>query len=254
MNYGDAIYNSYEYAKSSVTESIPRWFVLAAGIIIFPIIIGYLLRIAKGAKEEVSLHNFRNLFVQGIIGFIIVFVYIFIAIIAIAIIAIIFGGIFAVSLIGITGMDQSFLTGGWSAYGSIAALYGLIFLMYGIGIPVFFAYNIICITAFFRYARTSRIGEAFNFSAISSHIQSIGWFNFLLGLCGFQFVEIIVMYIIFGLCCLIMSPFLMGGLMTTIIICIILGFLLLLFFVPFEIFTIKFYSYLYDSGSSEIIE
>lgn len=254
MDYGNAISDSYVYTRSLIGENIPRWIVLALGVIIFPVIIGYLIRVAKGEEEKPNLDNFGELFIQGIIGFIIALVYGIIALVVIVVIAAIFilafGGIFGAGMMGSQVADMSFLGDGVFA-AVMAAMYGCMFLAYAIGIPLLFAYSVIVLCALFRYARTGQFGEAFNFNAITTHIRSIGWINFVTGLLIMQLFQAVLFYFFCAIGTLIAIPFIIGGIIAIMVLIVILAILFLLFVVVMEIFSVKYYSSLYDSGISD---
>jgi len=245
MNYGDTVWSSYSYTKKALCGHIPRWLALAAGIIIFPFIIGYLLRVVRGEEEPPTLGDLGELFIQGILGFLIMLVYMVIAMVILVIVCLIMAVVCILGLVGTTTFDPNFLTGGWSAFGSVAALYGFFFLLYAIAMPLLMAYSVFCLTALIRYARSGHISDAFRISAILEDIRSIGWLNLILGIWAVQLVVGIILYAAFGLSALVASPFIMGGMGMTLLAGVILLILWLLFLVPLQIFVMKFYADLY---------
>jgi hypothetical protein len=90
-----------------------------------------------------------------------------------------------------------------------------------------------------RFARTGSMGEAFNFSAIVSHIRRIGWLNYLIAL-----AVISVIGFIFGMLTNVFSLIPIIGDIIGLLVMIIL-------YVPFIIFTSRYAALVYDAGEEK---
>jgi len=184
MEIGKNLAASFEYAKEALVGKWVRWILLAIFSII-PIVnfitSGYVIRVLRGVKPAPELDDYVQLFIDGLLYFIIMLIWM-IPVIIIA--AIFFGGSFIAM---ITGSDAAILAG----------LGGML-----IGIPVVLIVAIICgLFAYIgvvRFARMEKFGEAFAFGAIMEKIAAIGWFNYVLALVVVGIV-IGVIYLVLGL-------------------------------------------------------
>jgi hypothetical protein len=210
MDIGKALNDSLEYAKDAVWGKWARWILLIVSTIIFPLILGYELEVYRGKKPAPELANWGKLFIDGILLFIIELIY------AIPVI------IVALVLIG---------SGVFLAITSPQALMAAVgTILVGVLVTVIVAF-IVCLFAVMgavRFARTGKVGEAFNFHAILEKIGKIGW--------GSYIISLIVVAIIAGIIGFILAiiPF--------------IGWLLVLIFDPaLVIFVARFITNLYDS-------
>jgi hypothetical protein len=178
MDYGNMVGDSFAYAKEGVWGKWSKWILLVISCIIFPLILGYMMRIFKGTKPSPELEQWGDLFIDGIKLFVVGLIY------AIPII------IIELLLLGSTYlMYISNPAAIMSALGSIVA--GLVVLLIvAIIIELFVA------TAYVRFARTNTFGEAFNFGAIMAHIGKIGWLAY--------FIALLIMVIIVGVISIIL--------------------------------------------------
>jgi hypothetical protein len=109
----------------------------------------------------------------------------------------------------------------------------MIFLLLAVVFAIFIA-----ITSFIgavRFARTGKIGEAFNFSAILTQIRRIGWVNYIVAL-----LIIGVIGFIFGMIFNILFIGSVIGLAVMFVIC-----------VPFIVFTSRFTALVYAYGEED---
>src|SRR5512136_1021146 len=165
MDIGKVLNDSLEYAKDAVWEKWVRWLLLIIMSVIFPLIWGYRVEVYRGKKPAPEPTNLVGLFVDGIKLLVIEFIYL----IPVFIVLIIFIGVGVLSLI--RGSPGAVIAGVGSILGGIL-----------VAIIVFIIVMLFAIVGAIRFARTGRMGEAFNFSAILDRIGKIGWGSYILAL------------------------------------------------------------------------
>ncbi len=217
MEVGKLVGDSFDYAKDGLVGKWVDWILLIISCIIFPLIMGYSVRVMKGATTAPKLEDWVGMFIDGLKLFIIALIY------AIPVLILLFFFVGAAILTAATasmtnpGYFITFLTG--------MMLYLLILVIVAVIIWLIEA------TAFVRFARTGSMGEAFNFSAVFAQIGKIGWLSYIIAL--------IVMAIIIGIiaCILSLIP--------------VIGWLLYLIVLPLlAIFHARYISLLYDSAGA----
>ena len=213
--------DSFEYAKDGLVGKWVNWLLLIISCIIFPLILGYIMRIFRAAPKAPELNEWGNMFIDGIKLLIVVLIYaIPLIIVAIVVFGIaIFTGIFSMTSVG---------------QGNPAAIAGLFLTsMFGAIILAILSIiiGLILATAVVRFARIDHFGEAFNFTAISAHIGKIGIVSYIIALI-IMFIIVWIIEII-----LMMIPY--------------IGWLLLLILYPvFTLFEARYLTLLYDSVGS----
>jgi len=221
MDYGKLVGDSFGYAKESLVGKWVNWLLLIISCIIFPLIMGYMLRIYRGADKAPELNQWGSMFIDGIKLFIVALIYC----IPIFIIAL------AVGLSAIVTAAVAMSTQGQANPEGLMALIGGFLFAVIILVIVWIIIEIIMATAVVRFARTNSFGEAFNFTAIFAHIGKIGFVPYL--------VALIVMAIIIGIIemiCMVI-PY--------------IGMLLLLIITPVIIlFQARYLALLYDSADA----
>ena len=211
MDIGKALNDSLEYAKDAVWGKWARWILLIVSTIIFPLIWGYRVEVYRGKKPAPEPTNWGGLFVDGIKLLVIEIIYL----IPVFIVLFIFIGTGV--LLAMRGSPGAILAG----IGSIAAGL-LITLIVALIVILFMAMGAV------RFARTGKMGEAFNFHAILEKIGKIGW--------GTYIVSLIVIAIVAGIIAIILS------------VIPVIGWLLLLIVDPaLVIFVARYITLLYDS-------
>ncbi len=217
MGISENLSESFEYAKEALVGKWVRWILLII-ISIIPIVdfimYGYSIRVLRGIKPAPELENYVQLFIDGLLYFIIAVIWMIPAIIV------------AVLLIGgssIALMSRSDALG-------MAGLAGM-----GFGLLVTVIVAIICglfaTIGIVRFARMEKFGEAFAFGAIKDKIGEIGWVNYIIAL--------IVMYIVVGVIYFVLA------------IIPIIGWLLMFIALPFlAIFSARYICNLYDSAGT----
>jgi hypothetical protein len=211
MDIGKALNDSLEYAKDAVWEKWVRWILLIISTIIFPLILGYELEVYRGKKPAPEPSDWGKLFIDGIKLFIIQLIYA----IPVLIVAVIFIGTGVILAIG--GSPGAAM----AAIGTIA-LGVILTLIVAIIIGLFEAMGVV------RFARTGKMGEAFNFNAILAQIGKIGW--------GSYIIALIVVFIVAFIIAAILS-----------IIPVIGGLLMLIVAPALAIFVARYITLLYDS-------
>jgi hypothetical protein len=204
--------DAFEYTKDALVGKWMRWLILIIGSIIFPILLGYTLRVYRGDRSPPEPEDWIGVFIDGIKLFIVELIW---AIPLIIVGVIFFGGAVAMMM---TGSDAAAMAG----VGTM--LLGLpILLIVGIVVALFATIGGI------RFARTDSFGEAFNFSAIREHIGRIGW--------GFYIISLIVLMVVIAV-----VSFVLG-------IIPIIGWLLSIVIGPaISIFAARYITLLYDSA------
>jgi hypothetical protein len=165
VDSGKIIEDSFGYAKEGLVGKWDTWILLIFSCIIFPLYLGYVIRICRGANQSPQFENWGSMFIDGIRLFIVGLIY------AIPIL------ILSFVLFGSADMIRSSVSPSTIGGLIIAVLMGAIIIII-VGIITW----LIVMTAGVRFARTDSIGEAFNFGAIFTHIGKIGWMTYIIAL------------------------------------------------------------------------
>jgi hypothetical protein len=257
MDFGKLVEESFGYAKDGLVGHWVKWIVLiilallpmipivvgivmgvvsimAAPSMLIPTIIltiivalilslplmGYELRIYRGATPAPEVDNWGLLFSDGFKLLVANIIY---AIPIIIVGVVVFGS----ALLAIVMSSSKNISNPGALLGMFGAvLFGVIIL----AIIAFIIWLIVA-TACVRLARTNSVGEAFNFGEIFSHIGKIGWVNYI--------VALLVMGIIVGIVMFILQviPY--------------IGFILVLIVTPLiAIFQARYLCLLYDSAGT----
>lgn len=214
------ISEAFRYASEALFGKWMRWVILIISSIIFPLIIGYTLRVMKGLDPAPEPDDYLGMFIDGIKLIVINIAYMIIPIIIGFIIFFLSGGFGALTMMS---MDVS----------NPMAYAGLFMGSIGISMLVFmlfaFIFGLFQIIGMVRFARSGSMGDAFGFSEILEIIGSIGWVSYILAL----IVLGIALFIIYFVLSLI--P--------------VIGWLLTLILAPYlSIVGARYYSTLYDAG------
>lgn len=223
MDIGKVIDGSFIYAKEGLVGKWDKWILLIISCIIFPLFMGYTMRIYRGANPTPELNDWGGMFIDGIKLLVV-------------------GVIYAIPVIilGITLMGSTFLALLLSVKPSSGGLYMDPGAIMGLLVAVFFGALIVVIvliiiglitaTASVRFARTDSFGEAFNFGAISAHIGKIGWMTYIIALIMLCIIVGIVKVI-----CLVIPYY--------------IGIVLLLILLPFlGLFSARYLTLLYETA------
>jgi len=216
VDSGKIIEDSFGYAKEGLLGKWARWILLIFSCIIFPLYLGYVMRIYRGANPSPNLDNWGSMFIDGIKLFIISVIY------AIPVL------ILSFVLFESTDMIRSSVNPNTIGGIIIAVLMGAIFF-----IIVALITWLIIMTAGVRFARTNSIGEAFNFGAIFTHIGKIGWMTYIIAL-----LMLIIALVNIVIICLVIN-----------MVIPYIGIILLLILLPFLcLFSPRYITLLYESA------
>ncbi len=213
MDYGNMLSDSFGYAKDAVWGKWVQWILLVISTIIFPLIMGYVVRIYSGVKPAPELEGWLGLFIDGLKLFVIGIIY--------AIPVFIVMVIFFVPAIAIAGSNGDPML----AIGSI-----------GIGLLIMFVVAIlitlVSAIGVIRFAQKDSMGQAFAFGAILEHIGKIGWGSYIIAL-----IVLWIVGIVFGIIISVLNaiPF--------------LGWLIAIFLYPaWTIFAARYMTLIYESA------
>ena len=171
MDIGTMLGDSFEYTKEALVDKWMRWLILLIGTIVFPIILGYTLRVYRGERTPPDPQDW----VDGIKLFIVELIW---AIPVIIVGLLFFGGAFAMMA---SGSDAA------AAAGVGTMLIGIpILLIVTLVVALFAAMGAV------RFARTDSFGEAFNIRAILAHIGRIGWGTYIIALVVLMAIFIVI--------------------------------------------------------------
>ena len=218
VDSGKIIEDSFEYAKQSLVGKWKTWILLILSCLVFPLYLGYVIRIYRGAKQSPQLDNWGSMFIDGIRLFIIGLIY------SLPVL------ILSFMLFESANMIRSSVNPGTIGGLIIAILVGAIIL-----VIVAISILLIIMMAGVRFARTGTIGEAFNFGAILTHIGKIGWMTYIIAL-----LMILIALVNVIIICLIMN-----------MVIPYTGIILFLILLPFlSLFSPRYITLLYESADA----
>jgi len=170
MDFGKTVGDSFEYAKEGLAGKWLKWLLLLISCIIFPLIMGYMMRIYRGANPSPEPDDWGTMFIDGIKLFIVAIIY------ALPVI------ILEIAIIGSAGLALFTAANPPVNTGAFMGLLGAVIIGVIILLVVAFIVGLISTIAQVRFARTGSFGEAFNFGEILAHIGRIGWMNYIIAL------------------------------------------------------------------------
>ncbi len=228
MNYGSMLGNSFAYTKDGLLGNWGKWLLLFISMVIFPLWWGYQWKIYRGESRMPPLDDWVGMFINGIKLFVVSIIYFIIP----TVVFMVAGG-------------AGIMMGGAASSPGAGALIGML-----IGMIFLFVFSLIALMGLVRFARTDSFGEAFNFSAIITHIGEIGWVSYVLALVIFWIVAVVAA-VIFAIAMGVISAILLlipfvGWLLAfllSIIIAVLIG--------PFVgVFGTRYITHIYDSAGT----
>jgi hypothetical protein len=227
MVIGKTIDGSFIYAKDGLVGKWEQWILLIISCIIFPLFMGYTMRIYRGANPAPALDDWGNMFIDGIKLLIVGVIY---ALPIIFLDIVLMGSTFLALLSSVkTTQGAMYMS---MDPGAVMGLLVAIFFGAMIIVIVAIIIGLITATASVRFARTGSFGEAFNFGAIFAHIGKIGWMTYIIALLMLGIIVGIVEVI-----CMVI-PY--------------IGIVLLLILLPFiSLFSARYLTMLYESAGPE---
>lgn len=211
MDYGNMLSDSFGYAKDAVWGKWVQWILLVISTIIFPLILGYMVRIYSGVKPAPEMGNWVGTFIDGI---------------KLLIVSIIYSiPIFIVMAIFI--IPAAMMNDPMAALGTVGL--GLL-LMVIVGIII----SLVATIGIIRFAQKDSMGQAFAFGAILEHIGKIGWGSYIIAI-----IILMVAGVVFGF---------IAGILGMIPV---LGWLITLFLYPvWYIFAARYMTLVYESAAA----
>lgn len=235
MDYGSMLSDSFSYAKNGIWGNTKRWFLLLVSTIIFPFILGYVVRIYKGENPAPELKQWGLLFVDGLKLLVVHIIYaapVFLLIIA-AFLPF-FSSLFAAGIFNENGetipdmQAEEF----FRSHPEILSSLGMMLFLLALAIILAIIIGLFSFIGTVRFARTGSIYEAFNFFEILATIRKLGWINYIISL-----IIIGVVGTAYGF---VMNLFMMIP---------FIGFIIWFFmYPPFIIFTSRYASLVYDAA------
>ncbi|WML68147.1 MAG: hypothetical protein METHP_01735 [Methanoregula sp. SKADARSKE-2] len=233
MDYTKIIEGAFEYSKEGLLVRGGHWLKLILALILLTLpLLGYSMRIYRGATPAPKVDGWGKLFIDGIKLFMVGLVY---SIPVITVQVIIYAGLINALLSGqLTSWDQLVT----SSMGLQPAI-GLLALMYILEIILLILLPIATI----RLARTNSFAAAFNIGAILEYIGKIGWLTYILALLLISIVVGFAVFIIgfvIALGVYLISSSLIATLLAS-------GVLLLIIMPPVQVFRARYFTQVYDS-------
>ncbi len=220
MDVIEKLQDAFQYASDGLVGKWTRWIILIISSIIFPLIIGYSLRVMKGVVPAPEPDDYLGMFIDGIKVIIINIVYMIIPMLVGFILFFLSGGFGALTMLG---MDVS---NPGAYFGLLLGSLGISFIIFMILAIIFSLFEIIGVV---RFARSGSMGDAFALSEIMAIIGNIGWGAYIIALILLGILIFIVYFV------LSLIP--------------VIGWLLTLIIGPFfSILGARYYSLLYDAG------
>jgi hypothetical protein len=218
VDSGKIIEDSFGYAKEGLAGKWGTWALLIVSCMIFPLYLGYILRIFRGANPSPPLDNWGSMFIDGIKLFVVCLIFAL--------------PVFILSYVLFESADMIRSSVNPCTIGGliIAVLMGAIILT-----VVTISIWLIVMTASVRFARADSIGEAFNFGAILTHIGKIGWMTYIIAL-----LMILIVLVNIIIICLIIN-----------MVIPYTGIILFLILLPFlSLFSPRYITLLYESADA----
>src|SRR4030042_4201144 len=75
MDFGKTVGDSFEYAKEGLAGRCSKWLLRLISCIIFPLIMGYMMRIYRGANPSPEPDEWGTMFIDGIKLFVVGIIY-----------------------------------------------------------------------------------------------------------------------------------------------------------------------------------
>ncbi len=225
---------SLKYSADGLVGHWKRWIILIIGTIIFPILMGYGVKVMKGEDPSPELGSIWSLFVDGLKWFVIGIVYVIIPLIVL-IVGIVLTIFMALPLDTVTSIDTEGIIVMFMSMIPGFLITCIVFAILMIIVTLYSAIGVV------NFARTGSMSAAFDFGSINKRIGKIGWLKYILAIIAVILVSVIINLVIEAI-----------G-MPDITALQVLSGLITLILLPFiQIFTCRYYSNLYDDGEESV--
>lgn len=174
----DYLSDSLEYTKEACAGKWKRYLILIIGTIIFPILIGYMIRIMRGISPAPELEQYVQLFIDGIKACIVVLIYLIIPIIV---------GIATVGAIIVSLISEDSVN---TIMTHPNLILGVLFT-----IVIFFIADLFAELGIVRFARTGSMRSALEITEIARIIKTIGWVHYIIAFLVLTIITEIIMTI-----------------------------------------------------------
>jgi len=203
MDYTRLLGDSFDYTKEALWGRWARWLLLLISTIIFPLIYGYMVRIMSGTKPAPEPEGWIGLFIDGIKLIVITIVYT----IPVWILAAVGFAAYFIP-VSVTTTPGTGTSSGLGPETGILVLLVLLVVFVVLAIVI----GILSTFAMVRFSRTGKMGEAFRFGTLLSHIGRVGWLNVFIALLLLGIVITVVQFVLMlipvlgGLLVFILTP------------------------------------------------
>ena len=195
MSFGTMLDDAFSYAKEGVWGKWKNWLLLMASLIIFPLILGYIVRIYRGEKPAPRLEQWGAMFIDGLKLLVVSLIYALpvILLVVAAFLPLVSTFISSGALsVNFAAMSEIQMDQWMTAHPAILSALGTMVVVLLVAVIVAIIISIFSFIGTIRFARTGKIGEGFNFSEILAQIGRIGWLTYIaalviIGVIGFVF-------------------------------------------------------------------
>lgn len=233
---------SFSYAKEGIWSKWTRWLLLIISLIIFPLILGYMVRIFRGEKPAPELKEWCSMFIDGLKLLVVELIYAapVILIFIIAFLPLVSSMVTSGALYqDFAAMSEAQANQWIMSHPEFISAAGIMMVLIVVAIILAFIISIFSFLGGVRFAKTGSISEAFNFSAILAQIRRIGWLNYIIAL-----LVIGVIGFIFGLILNLFSLIPVIGEIVGLVVMLVL-------YVPFILFSSRYNVLVYEAGEEK---
>jgi ABC-type uncharacterized transport system YnjBCD permease subunit len=231
--------DSFSYAKEGIWGKWKHWLLLMVSLIIFPLILGYIVRIYRGEKTAPLLERWGTMFIDGLKLLVVNLIYALpvILIVIAAFLPLISTFVSSGALsVDFATMSEAQMDQWMTSHPQILSAIGTMVIVLLVAAIVAIIISIFSFIGTIRFARTGKISEGFNFPEILAQIGRIGWLTYIAAL-----IIIGVVGVIFWLLLHIFSFIPMIGEFVFLIVAIVA-------YPPFILFVSRYATLVYECG------